>query len=233
MPNAHPFPPGFKALVVGASGGIGAALVTALQSDPTCAHVAALSRSSPVRIDLLDEQTLAAAAAELTPSGPYHLIITAVGILQNESLKPEKSLRALDPAQMAASFAINAIGPALVIKHFSPLLPRSGRAVLATLSARVGSIGDNRLGGWYSYRASKAALNQVICTASIELARTKPEAVLLALHPGTVATPLSAPFNATHQVFTPQDAANRLLTVIVSATKTGQFLAYDGSQIVW
>lgn len=233
MTNAQPFPAGFRAIVLGANGGIGAALVAALQSEPNCAHVTALSRSSHPKIDLLDEPTLAAAAAELAPAGPYHLIITAIGILQNDTLQPEKSLRALDPAQMAASYAINAIGPALVIKHFAPLLPREGRAILATLSARVGSISDNRLGGWYSYRASKSALNQLIRTASVEVARTKPDALLLALHPGTVATKLSAPYKTTHDIFTPQDAATRMLAAINSAAKTGQFLAYDGSTIAW
>jgi NAD(P)-dependent dehydrogenase (short-subunit alcohol dehydrogenase family) len=233
MVDLDGFPEGFRAIVIGASGGIGGALVAALGQNPRCGRVVGLSRSSSPRIDLLDEPTIAAAAAELADAGPYHLIITAVGQLQAVRLVPEKALRALDPALMAESFAINAIGPALVIKHFSPLLPRSGRAVLATLSARVGSIGDNRLGGWYSYRASKAALNQLIRTASIEVARARPEAVLLALHPGTVATGLSAPFAATHEVFTPEDAAQRLLGVMATARGTGQFLAYDGAAIAW
>ncbi len=233
MSEPFPFPSDFKAIVLGATGGIGSALVATLQTNPSCANVVGLSRSSIPRIDVLNEQTVANAASELASAGPYHLIVTAIGILQNQILQPEKSLRALDPAQMAASYAINAIGPALVIKHFSPLLPREGRAVFATLSARVGSIGDNRLGGWYSYRASKAALNQLIRSASVELARTKPDAFLLALHPGTVATGLSASFEPTHEVFSPQDAASRLLNVIASATKTGQFLAYDGSNVAW
>lgn len=227
------FPEGFKAIVIGATGGIGGAFAAALRVDPCCGGVVALSRSSRPRVDLLDEATLAAAASELAADGPYHLIITAVGILQNETLHPEKSLRALDPRQMADSFAINAIGPALVFKHFSPLLPKTGRSVMATLSARVGSIGDNRLGGWYSYRAAKAALNQLIHSAAIEVARTRPEAVLLALHPGTVATRLSQPFKATHEVFTPVDAVERMLEVIEKAKVSGSFLAYDGSEIEW
>ena len=227
------FPSGFKTIVIGASGGIGSAFVAALRADAQCGGVTALSRSSTPRVDLLDEATLAAAAADLAPGGPYHLIVTAVGILQNEALQPEKSLRALDPGQMAASYAINAIGPALVIKHFAPLLPKAGRSVIATLSARVGSIADNRLGGWYSYRAAKAALNQLIHSAAIEVARTRPDAILLALHPGTVHTRLSRPFKATHEVFTPVDAVERLLEVIESAKVSGRFLAYDGREIEW
>jgi NAD(P)-dependent dehydrogenase (short-subunit alcohol dehydrogenase family) len=227
------FPAGFRAIVIGATGGIGGAIAAALAADPHCGGVTGLSRSSGPRVDLLDEATLAAAAAHLADGGPYHLIVTAVGVLHDDRLTPEKSLRALDPAAMAASYAINAIGPALVIKHFAPLLPKTGRSVLATLSARVGSIGDNKLGGWYSYRAAKAALNQLIVSASVEVARTRPEARLLALHPGTVATGLSQPFKATHEVFTPQEAAARLLGVMARAERTGQFLAYDGTEIVW
>ena len=227
------FPDGFQAIVIGASGGIGSACVAALEPDNRCARVIGLSRSSRPPVDLLDEATLAQAAASLASAGPYHLIITSVGILQSENLQPEKSLRALDPQMMARSFAINAIGPALVIKHFAPLLPKSGRSVLATLSARVGSIEDNRLGGWYSYRASKSALNQLMRTASVEIARTRPEAVLFALHPGTVATRLSQSFNPAHEVFTPSEAASRLLAVMSAARTSGQFLAYDGSNIPW
>lgn len=228
-------PVGYRAIVVGASGGIGQALTAALTADSRCGGVAGLSRSSTPRVDLLDEATLAAAAAELAASGPYHVIITAVGVLHGQGLEPEKSLRALDPARLAASMAINAIGPALVIKHLAPLLPRAGPAVLATLSAKVGSIGDNRLGGWYGYRAAKAALNQLIHTAAIEVARTRPDAVLLALHPGTVATRLSGPFNPAHEVFTPADAATRLLHVMAAAkpAQTGSFLNYDGTPIPW
>jgi NAD(P)-dependent dehydrogenase (short-subunit alcohol dehydrogenase family) len=129
MTDLDTFPQGFQAIVIGATGGIGGAFVEALVSHPRCGRVVALSRASTPRVDLLDEQTLAAASAALSASGPFHMIITAVGILQNNELQPEKSLRALTPDQMARSFAINAIGPALVIKHFSPLLPKTGRSV--------------------------------------------------------------------------------------------------------
>jgi NAD(P)-dependent dehydrogenase (short-subunit alcohol dehydrogenase family) len=146
---------------------------------------------------------------------------------------PEKRLADLDPAILARAFAINAIGPALLIKHFADLLPRQGRCVFATLSARVGSIGDNRLGGWYAYRASKAALNQMLRTAAIEIARKRPEALLLALHPGTVRTGLSAPFTAPGQGITPGECAARLLRVMECAVETGTFLDHRGDPVPW
>jgi NAD(P)-dependent dehydrogenase (short-subunit alcohol dehydrogenase family) len=231
----HTFPDGFKAIIIGATGGIGAALANALDADPACSTVVRLGRSTLPAIDVTDEASLATAASALAATGPYHLIVTAVGVLHDGTLSPEKSLRALNPAQMALSFAVNAIGPALVIKHFAPLLPKSGRGVLATLSARVGSIGDNRLGGWYSYRAAKAGLNQLVHSAAIEIGRVRPDAVVLALHPGSVATKLTGPFQVNHEVFTPPDAAQRLLAVIarVKPEHTGQFLAYDGTVIPW
>lgn len=142
----------------------------------------------------------------------------------------------IDPATMTRLFAVNTIGPAIIAKHFVPLLPRQGRSVFCVLSARVGSIEDNRLGGWYSYRASKAALNQVIRTLAIELKRTRPEAIALSLHPGTVATDLSKPFRSDEGhagLFAPDDAAANLLKVIEDATgeQSGAFLAWDGTKI--
>ncbi len=134
---------------------------------------------------------------------------------------------------MARAFAINTIGPALLIKHFADLLPRQGRCVLAMLSARVGSIGDNRLGGWYSYRAAKAALNQVVRTAAIEIARRRPDALLLALHPGTVRTRLSAAFTSPEQGLTPEESAARLLAVMDAATESGVFLDQNGAVVPW
>jgi len=147
---------------------------------------------------------------------------------------PERALRQIDPAHMARAFALNAIGPALLMKHFLPRLPRAGRAVFATLSARVGSIGDNRLGGWYSYRASKAALNQLVRTAAIELARTHPEAVCVALHPGTADTALSRPFARRGlDVVSPGAAALRLLAVLgaLAPSDSGSFLDYRGQRL--
>jgi NAD(P)-dependent dehydrogenase (short-subunit alcohol dehydrogenase family) len=163
-------------------------------------------------------------------------VIDATGVLQPDGLAPEKSWRQLDPAHLAQSFAINAIGPALLMKHFLPLLARPGKSVFATLSAKVGSIGDNRLGGWYSYRASKAALNQLVHTAAIELRRSQPDAVCVALHPGTVHSALSAPFAKTGlDVWPPMAAASRLLSVLdqLEAADSGGFFNHDGSPLPW
>lgn len=174
--------------MIGASGGIGAALVEALT---TCSAFAAVIGLSRPTLELHDERTIAASAAQVQAQGVPRLIVDATGMLHAGAIQPEKTWRQLDPAQLTEAFAINAIGPALIMKHFLPLLPVDGKAVFATLSARVGSIGDNRLGGWYGYRASKAALNQFVRTAAIELHRRQPEAICVALHPGTVETRLS------------------------------------------
>ena len=208
----------------------------ALAQDAAYDVVIGLSRSSTPMLDLTSEASINAAAAFINAQGTPRLIIDATGVLQSETIKPEKSWRELDAAQMAEAFAINAIGPALIMKHFLPLLPREGRAVFATLSARVGSIGDNRLGGWYSYRASKAALNQLVRTAAIELSRRAPNAICVALHPGTVDTGLSASFAKTGlDVQTPELAATRLLEVIDQFTPvdSGGFFDYKGETIVW
>ncbi len=193
--------------------------------------VTGLGRRSDPPVELTDEASIADAAARLHGAGPFHRIVDATGALTIDGAGPEKRLADLDPAIMARAFAINAIGPALLLKHFTGLLPRSGRCVFATLSARVGSIGDNRLGGWYSYRASKAALNQLLRTAAIEVARRRPEAILLALHPGTVRTGLSARF--TDQGMEPEEAARRLLRTMDGAARSGVFLDYAGQDISW
>lgn len=226
---------GYRAIVIGATGGIGAAFVEALADDPDCAEVIGLSRSSDPSLDLEDEASIMRAAATIAERGPVHLLVDATGLLHDGDLQPEKSLSAIDPAHVVRAFAVNALGPLLVLKHFAALLPRDERCVFATLSARVGSIGDNRLGGWYAYRASKAALNMMIRTAAIELRRRHPRLTCLLLHPGTVATPLSAPFGGDRERFTPAEATQSLLRVIRTATpeQTGAFLAYDGSQIPW
>jgi NAD(P)-dependent dehydrogenase (short-subunit alcohol dehydrogenase family) len=214
--------------------------------------VVALSRRRPegwtdgpdrlfIPTDILDEVRLAAAAARIAEQGPVwgppRLILAATGVLHSQTLTPEKTYRALSAAGLAEAFAVNAIGPALLAKHFLPLTPRAGRSVFAALSARVGSIGDNRLGGWHGYRASKAALNQILRGLAIEQARSRPESLVVALHPGTVATALSAPFSggAPAEVFTPGVAAAHLLKVIDSLTPadTGGFFAWDGSPIPW
>ena len=233
----RPWPTGGLALVIGASGGIGAALLAQLQQDERFERVLGFSRRSQPALDLLDEASIAQSAAHVAGLGlPLRLLIDATGLLHGQGLQPEKSWQQLDPVKMAQAFAINAIGPTLLMKHFLPLLPREGRAVFATLSAKVGSIGDNHLGGWYSYRASKAALNQLVRTAAIELRRRQPQALCVALHPGTVATALSAPFAKTGlQVQSPDHAAARLLGVIggLQAADSGGFFNHDGSALPW
>jgi hypothetical protein len=217
-------------VVIGATGGIGHALADALERDGRAPI--RLGRSTAPPIDLLKEPSIAAAAAAVGPG--LRLVIDATGFLHDARFAPEKSLRQIDPAHLALSFALNATGPALLLKHFLPLLARDERAVFATLSARVGSISDNRLGGWYAYRAAKAALNQIVRTASIELARTRPLAVCVALHPGTVATRLSAPFARTAaDVQTPDQAAARLLAVIdrLTPAHTGLLVDHRGEVV--
>ncbi|MBP0444364.1 SDR family NAD(P)-dependent oxidoreductase [Roseomonas sp. SSH11] len=218
------------AVVIGATGGIGAALSDALEAGGR--PVLRLGRRTEPPLDLLDEASIAA-AAERAGTG-LTLVIDATGFLHDDRFRPEKALREIDPAHMAHSFAVNATGPALLMKHFLPRLARDRRAVFATLSARVGSISDNRLGGWVSYRAAKAALNQVVRTASIELARTHRQAVLVALHPGTVETGLSAPFaRAGLEVQDPAVAASRLLAVIdaLAPERTGLLIDHRGETV--
>jgi NAD(P)-dependent dehydrogenase (short-subunit alcohol dehydrogenase family) len=225
---------GYRAVVIGSSGGIGSAVAARLSADPRCGEVVALSRAGG--LDLLDEASIEAAAARIREGGaPPDLVFDATGALVVDGYAPEKALRALDPAGMAAQFAVNAVGPALLLKHFAPLLPKDRRSLFATLSARVGSIGDNRLGGWISYRAAKAALNQILRTAAVEVARARPEAVLVALHPGTVATRLSDPFAGTRERLSPEAAAAALLSVLDGLTpaQTGGFFAYDGTPVEW
>jgi NAD(P)-dependent dehydrogenase (short-subunit alcohol dehydrogenase family) len=234
-------PPGGLAVVIGATGGIGAALLQQLQSDATFAGAIGLSRTSEPPLDLLDEASIAAAARYVASQAsdqnrPVRLIIDATGTLHGNGHQPEKSWQQLNPVHMAQSFAINAIGPALLMKHLLPLFPRQGKAVFATLSAKVGSIGDNRLGGWYSYRASKAALNQLVHTAAIELRRRQPLALCVALHPGTVHTALSGPFAKTGlDVVTPMQAAQRFLAVLegLNADDSGGFFNHDGGMLPW
>ena len=204
-----------RAVIIGASGGIGRALADALEADG--GEVVRLGRRSAPAIDLTDDASIAAAAQALREGGPFDLIVIATGLLHGEGVKPEKSLREIEGVALDRLFRVNATGPAVAMRHFIPLLARDRRSVLAALSARVGSIGDNRLGGWVGYRAAKAALNQIIRTLAIEVARTHPQAVLAGLHPGTVDTLLSAPFQrnvAPEKMFSPAQAARHLLDVI-------------------
>ena len=230
------FPVGGVAVVFGSSGGIGKALVQAIRAAHRFEQVIEFSRSTSPSIDLLDESSIENAAAFAAELGELRLVIDATGFLHDDSQAPEKSWRQLDASNLARSFALNAIGPALMMKHVLPKLPRAGKAVFATLSARVGSIGENRLGGWYSYRASKAALNQLVRSAAVELNRRSPEALCIALHPGTVATALSAPFATTgHEVQTPEAAARALLLVVnqVTAEASGGFFDSRGMPVPW
>jgi NAD(P)-dependent dehydrogenase (short-subunit alcohol dehydrogenase family) len=219
-----------QALVIGTSGGIGGAVAADLAARGF--EVTGLSRSGDA-LDLTDEASIAAAAGRAP--GPYDLIFDATGALEIDGQGPEKTIEAIDPAAMAAQFALNATGPALLLKHFHGALARDGRAVFATLSARVGSIGDNRLGGWISYRASKAALNQIVRTAAVEIRRRRPEAVVVALHPGTVRTPLTDRYVGRHPTVAPEEAAANLLRVIdgLKPEDSGGFFAWDGKQIPW
>lgn len=219
-----------RALVIGASGGIGRALCDALER--AGAEVTPLSRSQD-GLDLTNEGTVEAALAPL--SGPYDVIFVATGALEIDGTEPEKSLGALSAAAMTDQFSLNAIGPALVLKHVRRLLPKDRRAVFVALSARVGSIGDNRLGGWYSYRAAKAALNQIIRTASIELARSHKGLICVALHPGTVATAFTRKYLGRHPAVPPQAAAQNLLSVVagLDASQTGKFFDWAGKPVPW
>ena len=219
-----------RAVVVGSSGGIGAALADLLERRAWA--VIRVARGTSLELDLLDENSIAMTAAAI--GSGLDLVVDATGFLHDDRFVPEKRLAEINPAHLAYSFAINATGPALLLKHFSPLLQRDQRAVFATLSARVGSIADNHLGGWYSYRASKAALNQLVRTAAIELRRTRKLAICVALHPGTVRTGLSDPFSKSGlSVQTPEQAADNLLAVIDALTpeQTGQFLDQRGHAI--
>jgi len=217
-----------SALIIGASGGIGAALTRRLGRRATT-----LSRRDD-GFDIADEASVAGAAVALA-GRQFDLIIVASGVLDGAGAPPEKSFAALGAEAMARVIAVNAIGPALVVKHFSPLLAPNTPSVMAFLSARVGSIGDNRLGGWMSYRASKAALNQIVRCASIELKRTRPAAVVLALHPGTIETPLTEKYAGGRYTATPDDCARQLLDLCETASpdRSGRFFAYDGAEIAW
>jgi NAD(P)-dependent dehydrogenase (short-subunit alcohol dehydrogenase family) len=226
--------PQFHALVIGASGSLGAAFTQALKADPNCALVVPVSRSTHPGFSLENEDGIAAMAKSVAATGPYALIVDATGALTIDDHGPEKHLGALSAKQLLRSFEINAVGPALLIKHLAPLLP-AGRGIYAKLSARVGSISDNRKGGWYGYRASKAALNMMLQCAAIEIARRRPEAVVVALQPGTVASRLSSPFAAPGSTLSPEVSVAGMLEALdhVQACQGAQFLDYKGQAIPW
>ena len=223
----------YRALVLGASGALGSAFVEALQADVACAEVVALSRSSEPSFRLEDESSIAAAASSL--HGPFHLIIDATGALTIDGQGPEKHLGALNATQLTRAFEVNTIGPALLLKHFVPLLVTEQRGIYAKLSARVGSISDNRKGGWYGYRAAKAALNMVLQTTAIEAARKRPQLVVAAMQPGTVASSLSAPFVPAKDCLTPAQSVAGLLSALddLPAQAGAHFVDYQGATIPW
>ena len=233
------FASAYKALVIGASGAIGSAFVKALNQDKACEKVVSLSRREvneyQLTIDLKDEVSIQFAAHTLQLDGPFDLILVATGVLHGEDWMPEKRLADINQTTLQETFSVNTLGPALLLKYFTPLLSPVG--VMAFISAKVGSIGDNRLGGWYAYRASKAALNMLIKTAAIELKRQKPDALVLALHPGTVISELSQPFAGGVGVQA-RDAAigcEEMLQVLdqLSPLQSGGFFAYDGQELPW
>lgn len=217
-----------NALVIGASGGIGQALADELVSRSI--EVTRLSRRQD-GLDITHEANVSERLGAL--EGRYDLVIVATGILSTSD-GPEKSIGAMSSNEMANLFAVNTIGPALILKHAKQLFARNQKTVFAVLSARVGSIADNRLGGWYSYRASKAALNQVVRTASVELQRTHKQLICIVLHPGTVATTFTRNYPK-QETIPPKQAARNLVDVIeqLSPEDTGHFIDYVGKEIPW
>ncbi len=238
-----------RVAIFGASGGIGRGFIEHLRDDPAVAHIYAVSRNpdsigiedpklSAHGYDPRDEASLEQVAASIKEGGPLTLAISAIGLLHDDEngLEPEKTWRHLDADKLADTYFANAVVPILIAKHMLPLLPRDQRAGYSALSARVGSISDNRIGGWYGYRAAKAALNQHLRCAAIELGRRYDQAFCIGLHPGTVDTGLSKPFQKQveeHKLFTPEFSTGAMLQVIdgITAAQSGGLFAYDGEEI--
>ncbi len=229
--------PTSQAVIVGGTGSIGAACAEEFAHRRPDIDVVILGRASEPGIDLLSEESISKTAAWVSSRQlPISFILVATGILHTCLVQPEKTWRQIDQQALASLFHVNAIGPMLVMKHFLPLLPKLEKSVFVCLSARVGSTSDNELGGWYGYRASKAALNQFVKTASIELSRTRPQAICMAIHPGTVATRLSDPFSKNGlNVMSPRDCAERLYKLISDADvrDNGGFFDYEKRRIPW
>ncbi|MEM7719388.1 MAG: SDR family NAD(P)-dependent oxidoreductase [Pseudomonadota bacterium] len=219
-----------QALVIGASGGIGRAIQAELQHRSW--DVTGLSRKVD-GLDITDEARIEEALGAL--QGPYQLVFVATGALVIQGQEPERAVREITAHSVLNQMRVNAVGPALILKHALLLLPKDAPSVFAALSARVGSIGDNQIGGWHSYRASKAALNQLIHGAAIEMKRTHKQAVAVCLHPGTVETPFTAKYAGRHKTVPAADAASNLLNVIEGLTpaQSGGFFDYAGREIPW
>ncbi len=225
----------YRALVIGASGAIGQAFTSALLQDARCVHVQQVSRAHCSGFDLSDERSIAMQAGASAAAGPYHLMVDATGALNIDGKGPEKSLATLQPEELAKAFQLNAIGPVMVLRHFAPLLA-PGPSIYAKLSARVGSITDNHKGGWYSYRASKAALNMLLQTAAIELQRKNVLLRVVALQPGTVRSELSRPFSAgISQLLEPADSVAGMLAALrgLQPRQGAHFVDYQGREIPW
>jgi len=219
-----------RILIIGASGGIGSALSAEMEAQG--AEVVGLSRSMD-GFDITDEAGVDKHLSAL--DGPFDGLIVASGALEIAGSAPEKTIKAVNAQAMADQFAVNAIGPALVLRHAARLLSRKGKSVCAVLTARVGSIGDNKIGGWTSYRAAKAAANQIVHTTAIELARTHPDLVCVAMHPGTVETPFTAKYLGRHPAVPAAEAARNLIHVFngLEPSQTGGYFDYAGEEIVW
>jgi len=233
--NPELFDTSYKALVIGASGAIGGAFVAAFQADPHCTHVAQVSRSQSTGFDLLNESSIAQLADVCRVSGPYQIIIGATGALTIDGVGPEKSLGSLREDTLMKNFHINAVAPVLALRHFAPLLA-SGPSVYAKLSARVGSISDNTKGGWYGYRAAKAALNMLLQTAAIELQRKNAELRVVALQPGTVRSNLSQAFvNSVPHLLEPAESVAGMLAALktLSPKSGAHYVDYKGEPIAW
>ncbi len=229
------FPQNFKALVVGASGALGSAFVNYLENETACGNVVRVSRSVGDGFNLEDPESIERIGNDLREQGPFHWVIDATGALTIDGTGPEKSLSRVESAALHRSFAINAIGPILLLRHLAPLIA-SGDAIYAKLSARVGSISDNQKGGWYGYRASKAALNMLLQTAAIELQRRNPSLRVVALQPGTVRSRLSEPFQAgVPTLLEPSESVAGMMQAMMGlATKSGaHFVDYQGRDIPW
>jgi NAD(P)-dependent dehydrogenase (short-subunit alcohol dehydrogenase family) len=239
-------------LIIGADGGIGLGLVKILQQEPNLNQMYATYRRTQCASELLTIPNLKCLQMDITREEDIsqvittiskeikqlHLVINCVGILHENNLQPEKSLAQINSENLIYYFQVNSIGSVLLGKHLLPLLKHNDTSIFASISAKVGSIGDNKIGGWYGYRASKAALNMLIRNMAIEYSRKSPKTIVVSLHPGTTNTPLSKPFQKNvppEKLFPVVKTASQLLTVIsnLNITDSGNFFSYDGTKLPW